>query len=288
MSIAISKFTPPKSEAWKFSGLKELDLRGLDLLSGTGPARHTFLGELPEEVVHIVGEQIMVDRLPLEADLVATCKRLVVGEGSVLHYALLNISSASARVFDFLTVEAGRNAKVTLTLINLGASYTRQEITAVMKDPGADVRLRSLTVADANCEIDQRTLQIHEAPDTKSDLLFKNVLSGSARTIFSGMIRVCPGAQRTDAYQKNRNLILSDSAQANSLPGLEIQADDVRCTHGATCGKLDSDELFYLRSRGIAEPDAKRILVGGFCEEILESLPKDVVEEVRKKLGTER
>ena len=109
----------------------------------------------------------------------------------------------------------------------------------------------ALTVADGGQEFDQRTLQVHQAPNTKSDLLYKNALLDTAKTIFSGLIIVDPDAQKTDAYQSNRNLVLSDDAEANSLPGLEIQANDVRCTHGATTSRVDPEQEFYLQSRGI-------------------------------------
>src|SRR6185436_17472247 len=123
-----------------------------------------------------------------------------------------------------------------------------------------------------NHEIDQRSLQIHEVPNTSSDLLYKNALSDSARTIFTGLIRVEPGAHKTDAYQKVRNLLLSDEAEANSAPGLEIEADNVRCTHGATSGTVEEGELFYLQSRGIRTKDAQRLIVFGFLNEVFDRL----------------
>jgi Fe-S cluster assembly protein SufD len=130
----------------------------------------------------------------------------------------------------------------------------------------------ALTVAHDDQEFDQRTLQIHQAPNTKSDLLYKNALLERAKTIFSGLIIVDPDAQKTDAYQSNRNLMLSDEAEANSLPGLEIQANDVRCTHGATSSRIDPEQEFYLQSRGIAKAAADELLTFGFFEEVLNRL----------------
>jgi Fe-S cluster assembly protein SufD len=135
----------------------------------------------------------------------------------------------------------------------------------------------AVTVAEDAQEIDQRTFQIHEAPNTASDLLYKNALDEQARTIFSGLIRVAPGAHKTDAYQKVRNLLLSDAAEANSMPGLEIEADEVRCTHGATSGQIDEEELFYLRSRGIPLREAQRLIVHGFLDEVLGRLGHDAL-----------
>ena len=136
----------------------------------------------------------------------------------------------------------------------------------------------SVSVAQGDQEIDQRTLQDHFVPNTSSDLLYKNSLDDTARTIFSGLIRVEPGAHKTDAYQKVRNLLLSDEAEANSAPGLEIEADDVRCTHGATSGQVDEEEVFYLRSRGIPERAAKRLIVRGFLDEAIQRLGNQQLE----------
>lgn len=136
----------------------------------------------------------------------------------------------------------------------------------------------AVSIAGADQEFDQRTLQDHLQPDTTSDLLYKNALSANARTIFSGLIKVERGAHRTDAYQKVRNLLLSDEAEANSMPGLEILADDVRCTHGATSGQVEPEELFYLQSRGIPELKAKGLVVNGFLNEVVDRLSDDNIK----------
>ena len=135
--------------------------------------------------------------------------------------------------------------------------------------PGAHSEMLALTLAHGEQEFDQRTLQIHQAPNTSSNLLYKNALLNRAKTIFSGLIVVDPDAQKTDAYQSNRNLMLSEDAEAHSLPGLEIQANDVRCTHGATSSRIPAEQEFYLQSRGIAKAEADKLLVFGFFEEVL-------------------
>jgi Fe-S cluster assembly protein SufD len=137
----------------------------------------------------------------------------------------------------------------------------------------------ALTVAHGTQEFDQRTLQSHTAPHTSSNLLYKNVLLDRARTIFSGLIVVDPDAQKTDAYQSNRNLVLSDAAEANSLPGLEIQANDVRCTHGATTSRIDPEQMFYLEARGIPPAQAHELLVFGFFERVLSKLTDDILHD---------
>ena len=148
----------------------------------------------------------------------------------------------------------------------------------------------ALTAAEGKQEFDQRTLQIHQAPNTKSDLLYKNALKDFSRTIFSGLIVVDPDAQKTDAYQSNRNLMLSDDAEANSLPGLEIQANDVRCTHGATSSRIDPEQEFYLESRGIKPADVQELLTFGFFDEVLAKVENEGVRDwlhslIRAKLG---
>ena len=159
--------------------------------------------------------------------------------------------------------------------LHLGARQARHESLSQLQAPGAFSEMLSLSVAHGEQEFDLRTLQVHQAPDTKSDLLYKNALLDHARTIFSGLIVVDPDAQRTDAYQSNRNLMLSDEAEANSLPGLEIQANDVRCTHGATTSRIDPEQEFYLQSRGISRKQADELLTFGFFEEVLNRLSSD-------------
>ena len=133
-------------------------------------------------------------------------------------------------------------------------------------------------------EFDARTLQDHISPHTASDLLYKNALDHRARCTFGGLIRVEPHAHFTDAYQKVRNLLLSDDSEANSMPGLEILADNVRCTHGATSGQINEDEMFYLRSRGIPVPVAQRLIVTGFLNEVIQRLDQPAIADHLRSL----
>ncbi len=175
---------------------------------------------------------------------------------------------------------AGSDAEVTTVAVNLGGKRARFESAVRIHGKAAKVNLYGLTVADNRQEFDQRTFQEHNAPGAFSDLLYKNALLDGARTIFSGMIRVAPDAQQTDAYQTNRNLLLSGDAEANSLPGLEIEANDVKCSHGATTAQLDESELFYFLARGIHRETAKELLVFGFFEEIIEKVDNDELAAV--------
>jgi Fe-S cluster assembly protein SufD len=182
------------------------------------------------------------------------------------------------------TNNAFRDAEITAINLNMGGRRSRFENEVRIEEPGAHINLYSLTVAQGEQEFDQRTLQIHGAPDATSNLLYKNALMDRSRTIFSGLIRVDPGAQRTDAYQTNRNLLLDPTADANSLPGLEIEANDVKCSHGATTGRLDQEELFYMLQRGIPKPVAQELLVFGFFEEVIEKFENDELEENLREL----
>ncbi|PYJ41184.1 MAG: Fe-S cluster assembly protein SufD, partial [Verrucomicrobia bacterium] len=151
---------------------------------------------------------------------------------------------------------------------------------------GARSDLLALSVAHHKQEFDARTLQDHRSPHTTSDLLYKNALSDRSRTIFGGLIRVERHAHFTDAYQKVRNLLLSDDAEANSMPGLEILADNVKCSHGATSGQVDEEEMFYLLSRGIPEIIAKQLIVAGFLDEVIGRLSDSLIgQHLRDLIG---
>jgi Fe-S cluster assembly protein SufD len=191
------------------------------------------------------------------------------GPNASVHRLSVQDWGRETQSFQVDTTTGGRDARITSVNASLGARRARLENVVRIEGEGADVRLYGIGVADGEQEFDQRTLQVHQAGSATSDLLFKNALLGKARTIFSGLIKVAPDAQRTDAYQTNRNLLLSPEAEANSLPGLEIEANDVKCSHGATTGQIDPAELFYLRARGIPLETAQELLAFGFLEEIV-------------------
>lgn len=181
--------------------------------------------------------------------------------------------------FQLDTTVAERDAQVKNVAVNIGAERARFESQTRIEGAGADVKMYSLTVAEENQEFDQRTYQTHNAPSAVSDLLYKNALLDNSRTIFSGLIKVAEGAQQTDAYQTNRNLLLDPTADANALPGLEILANDVRCSHGATTGNVDEAELFYMMQRGIPRRVAMQLMVFGFFEEIIEKIDSEELAE---------
>jgi len=215
-----------------------------------------------------------------EADvpgLACAVNDLWLGAGAKVTYVCAQNWSRKALAFQINATVVGRDAQARSLFAQLGGRHVRSESVSHLRAPGGRSDMLALTVADDAQEVDARTFQIHEAPNTSSDLLYKNSLDDSARTIFSGLIRVDPGAHKTDAYQKVRNLLLSDDAEANSAPGLEIEADDVRCTHGATSGQIEQEELFYLLSRGISRRAAQRLIVHGFLQEVVDRLEEPAI-----------
>ena len=198
---------------------------------------------------------------------------LIVGPGAEVTYLCAQNWGERVTSFQINTTAVQRDGHALSLHLNLGATYARLESLSRLLGAGGRSDMLAATVASADQEFDQRTLQDHVAPHTNSDLLYKNSLSDTARAIFAGLIRVEKDAQHTDAYQKVRNLLLSEDAEANSMPGLEILADEVRCTHGATSGSVAPEELFYLLSRGIDAPTARRLITLGFLAEALDRLP---------------
>lgn len=213
---------------------------------------------------------------------------LAAGEGASITYVNCQRWSRKVRALHFVSTTAGRDASVRSLFLHLGAAWARTESFCLASGEGSRSEMLSLAVAEGTQEIDCRTRQIHGRPHTFSDLLFKNVLFDQARTIFSGLILVEDGAHYTDAYQTCRNLLLSDEAEANALPGLEINADQVKCSHGSTTGPLDTEQIYYLRSRGIHEADARQLLAFGFCRDVIERLGDPDLEHALTSMVEEK
>ena len=204
---------------------------------------------------------------------------LIAGPGAKVTYVCAQNWADNVVALQMNTTTVDHDASAMSLNLHLGAKYSRFESLSRLIGEGGRSDLLAVSVAKNQQEFDARTLQDHVSPHTASDLLYKNALDDRARTIFGGLIRVEPHAHFTDAYQKVRNLLLSDDAEANSMPGLEILADNVRCTHGATSGQIDEDELFYLRTRGIPTKIAQRLLVTGFLDEVVTRLDHQAIAE---------
>jgi Fe-S cluster assembly protein SufD len=202
---------------------------------------------------------------------------LISGPGSKVNYVCAQSWGENVRALQMNTTTVDHDALAMSLNLHLGGRYSRFESLSRLIGEGARSDLLAVAVATGEQEFDARTLQDHISPHTASDLLYKNALDHRARCTFGGLIRVEPHAHFTDAYQKVRNLLLSDDSEANSMPGLEILADNVRCTHGATSGQIDADELFYLRTRGISIPVAQRLIVTGFLNEVIQRLDQPAI-----------
>ncbi len=176
-------------------------------------------------------------------------------------------------------VNVQQNGELSWIFGALGSHLTKSFSSVDLAGAGATAKVSGFYFADADQHLDMDTEQNHLAPNTTSDLLYKGAVTGAARSVWQGNIYVAPGANGTDGYQANRNLILSTKARADSIPGLEILADDVKCTHGATVGKVDPEQIFYLQSRGLDENEAKHLIVEGFFEPIMERIPFQEVQD---------
>jgi Fe-S cluster assembly protein SufD len=204
---------------------------------------------------------------------------LIVAPGAQLDYLAVQLWSEQSLSFQLGSTSVQKDSSSKVFHVNIGGGFARVETHSRLLGSGARSEMLALTVAHDRQEFDQRTLQDHQAPHTWSDLLFKNTLNHRSKTIFKGLIKVEHGAFQTDAYQKNRNLLLHPEAEADSMPGLEIENDDVKCTHGATTGQIDADEMFYMQARGITPGMAKYLIGLGFCEEVLERFGHDTINQ---------
>jgi Fe-S cluster assembly protein SufD len=209
---------------------------------------------------------------------------LAAGPNSQLHYLHLQNLADSAWNFSTQRMTLARDGLLRYFIGSWGSRLTKAWINMELNGAGSHGELLGLYFPGGRQHLDHHTNQLHKSPQATSDLLIKGALKDRARSVYQGYIKVLPGAQKTNAYQANRNLMLSTNARADSIPGLEIEADDVRCTHGATAGQVPDEYIFYLMARGLSRTNAERMVVQGFFEEVLNRIP---VEGVRTKLETE-
>jgi Fe-S cluster assembly protein SufD len=257
----------------------EVPFRVYRWLSDAGTAVAGRVLVVAEQGAHVaLVEQLGSDDLSRTALSVGAAE-IFADEGATVIYTQVQRYGRGVAHLSTDRLVAGRDSKITTLYTAFGADLGRADVQCRLRAPGSHVDMLGLYIADGTQHFDHQTLQDHLAPHASSNLLFKGALNDSGRSVFRGLIRVHPKAQRTDAYQTNRNLILSDSARADSLPNLEIQADDVRCSHAATVGQLDEEEVFYLLSRGIPKLEAVRLVVFGFFGEVLEQLPLENVKQ---------
>jgi Fe-S cluster assembly protein SufD len=201
--------------------------------------------------------------------------------GPAANLRFVELQSWGEHVWNFSHERArvNRDGNLDWIFVAVGSQLTKNFSDLDLIGEGASGRMSGFYFTDNVQHLDHDTQQNHFAPNTTSDLLFKGALKGRSRSVWQGMIYVAPGAQKTDGYQANRNLVLSNQARADSIPGLEILADDVRCTHGATVGKIDPEEIFYTRSRGIPLPESERLIVEGFFDPVIQRIPFEGVQD---------
>jgi Fe-S cluster assembly protein SufD len=204
---------------------------------------------------------------------------LFVEQGAKLEY--VSLQNLSQETWHFATHHAsvGRDAELNWVAGGFGSKKGKTRIHNDLAGQGATSRVTGAYFADGTQHLDYDTFQEHIAPNTTSDFAFKGALRDQATTVWRGMIRVEPEAQKTNAYQENRNLLLSPKAHADAIPGLEILANDVRCTHGATLGQVDREQLFYLMTRGLSRSEAERLIVRGFFQDVLDRIELEPVRE---------
>ena len=238
--------------------------------------------------VTVIDEYLSPD---LEHPSLSLAGTVVRGESNAnIHYVSLQRYGRGIKHLAMQHLSARRDTRLAGFNVALGGDLSRAEVSSRLLGPGSDSEMLALWFGDGDQHFDHHTLQHHAAPHAHSDLLYKGALTDRGSSVFRGLIRVDKGAQLTDAYQTNRNLLLAEEASATALPNLEIEADDVRCSHGATIGQVDEGQLFYLMSRGLTRTQAERLLVFGFFDEVLSRLPIEGVrarirEAIEEKIG---
>jgi len=210
---------------------------------------------------------------------------LDVARGGRLSYLHVQELDQAAWQIGSLVANVGQEADLRAGLVGLGGGYARIRTDCRMAGRGANSELLAAYFGEADQTLDFRTFQFHDAPDTTSNLLFKGAVGGHSRSVYTGLIRVDKEARGTNAFQTNRNVKLSDDAWAESVPNLEIETNDVKCSHASTVGPVDAEQRFYLESRGVAPRTADRLIVAGFFDEVVRVLPASAIDAVRERIA---
>jgi Fe-S cluster assembly protein SufD len=204
---------------------------------------------------------------------------LSVGQGATLRYVNTQDISEKSWIFATQRAQVERDGRLDWAALGFGSANGKVRMETKLAGPGSEARVTGGYAGGPGQHLDYDTTQEHAAPNTNSDLAFRGVLAAGSTAVWRGMIKVDPGAQQTDAFQESRNLLLSPEAHADAIPGLEILADDVRCTHAAAVAQVDKEQLFYLTSRGLADEDAKSLIIEGFLESLVERLAEGPVRD---------
>jgi Fe-S cluster assembly protein SufD len=204
---------------------------------------------------------------------------LSVGAGATLRYINTQDLSEKSWIFATQRAQVERDGRLDWAALGFGSGRGKVRMDTKLAGPGSEARVTGGYAGGPGQHLDYDTTQEHAAPNTNSDLAFRGVLAAGSTAVWRGMIKVDPGAQQTDAFQESRNLLLSPEAHADAIPGLEILADDVRCTHAAAIAQVDKDQLFYLTSRGLSDGAAKTLVIEGFLESLVERLAEGPVRD---------
>ncbi|WP_319562921.1 SufD family Fe-S cluster assembly protein [Marispirochaeta sp.] len=253
--------------------------------SGGGPGTHEALfGHVLVEEGSTAEVYILLEDSKAAGSLRTAGIHFEVGRGSTLKAAVIQDLSLESSHFAFHSAAVNRDGNFTFSEIDLGAALSVSAPVFNTLGEGSQVDITGLYAAAAGQHKNMRPVQRHAEPHGSSNSLYKGALLPGGRTIFQGLIRVEPGAVKTDAYLSNKNLLLADGARADSIPSLQILNNDVRCTHGSTTGKLNPEQVFYLQSRGFSSDEAKRMLLWSFYDDALGKLPDAVADTVRERL----
>jgi Fe-S cluster assembly protein SufD len=253
-------------------------LTEIQAAAGTELARHTLV-VLEEGAQAEVWEQQLSGADDLDS-IFNTVVELAVGDAARLRFVCGQSLSEKSWIFGTHRAEVGRDASLDWVALGFGSARGRVRMETRLGGPGSEARVTGAYASRGRQHIDFDTTQEHAAASTTSDLAFRGVLAGRSTAVWKGNIIVDPGAQRTDAFQESRNLLLSKRAHADAIPGLEIQANDVRCTHAAAVAQVDAEQLFYLRAHGLPEAEAKRLVIEGFLSALVERFEQGPVREL--------
>lgn len=292
-ALSISNLPTPKEESWKYTNLPRALPQGLTAAAPEEVVIHKKRGEVCGEPVDIVWAglhgQIHAPVLNIEIEPNSelfiiernegqgaywknAATSIKIGDNAKLVHIRIQEDSAESINTNMVKITLGRDAHYDSFTLNLGGKLTRHEIRAVLSGPGAEIHLNGLNLLKGKQHGDTTILVEHAAPNCQSNQFYRSILDDESRGVFQGKVHVHKIAQKTDGYQLSNTILLSPKAEMDTKPELEIYADDVKCSHGATCGQLDEAPLFYLRSRGLNEAEARLLLIQAFVDEVVDKI----------------
>ncbi|MEA2171586.1 MAG: Fe-S cluster assembly protein SufD, partial [Solirubrobacteraceae bacterium] len=248
-------------------------LTSVNAVDGTAIHRRTLIVLEDGAEAEVWEQHLSADET--SATLLNTVVEIVVGQNAKLRYANAQGLNERSLVFGQQRADIGRDGRLEWAALGFGSATGRIRMVTTLSGPGGDARVTGAYAPHARQHVDYDTYQEHAAANCISNLAFRGILGDRGSSVWRGMIKVDPGAQQTDGFQDCRNLLLTKKAHADAIPGLEILANDVRCTHAAAVAQIDADQLFYLRSRGLSDASSRRLIIEGFMSELVERFGAD-------------